>query len=79
MISDPSSARSVATAAEAFIQELSIALRVAQSTAKPEELEKLKRAIGMVIGSMEVELLWPLYKQHPSLEPENLKGWESGA
>ncbi len=77
MISDPASARCVSIATEAFIRELSIAVEGAQSSASPEDLEKLKRASGMVIGSMEIELLWPLYKQHPSLEPESLKGWEA--
>jgi hypothetical protein len=27
---------------------------------------------------MEVDLLWPLYKLHPELEPENLRGVPGG-
>lgn len=77
MISDPDRARAVSTAAEAFLRELSLALELVRTTGSAEEFERLKRAVGEVVGTLEVDLLWPLYKQHPSLEPENLKGWET--
>jgi hypothetical protein len=79
MIQDPDRARSVATAAEAFLRELSDAFEDARNSASPEEFEKLKHAVGQIVGTLEADLLWPLYKQHPDLEPENLKGWETGA
>lgn len=63
--------------AEAFLRELSLALDVVRTTGSAEEFERLKRAVGEVVGTLEVDLLWSLYKQHPSLEPENLKGWET--
>jgi hypothetical protein len=58
---------------------LSAAFEDARTSQAPAEFEKLKDAVGRVVGSVEVDLLWPLYKQHPELEPENLKGWEAGA
>lgn len=79
MIPDPNHARKVSAAAEVFFRELFDALEAARTSASPEEFEKLKHAVGNVVGTMEVDLLWPLYKSHPSLEPENLKGWEAGA
>ena len=77
MISDLNSAQAVSSAAENFLRELSRALEQARGTARPEELERLKRSVGSVVGTLEVDLLWPLYKQHPDLEPENLKGWRT--
>jgi hypothetical protein len=79
MIRNLDHARAVAASAEAFLGELSAAFEAARATESPAEFEKLKLAVGQVVGSLEAELLWPLYKLHPELEPENLKGWESGA
>jgi hypothetical protein len=79
MIQDPDRARAVATAAEAFLQELSHTLEAVRMSAPQPEFEKLKHAVGQVVGTLEIDLLWPLYKEHPELEPENLKGWETGA
>ena len=78
MISDPTRARNVATAAEVFLREFAGAFEDARTAAPPAEFEKLKHAVGQVVGTLEVDLLWPLYKQHPLLEPENLRGWEAG-
>jgi hypothetical protein len=77
MISDPSSAQAVSKVAENFLRELSRALELARTTVPEDELQRLKFAVGEVVGALEVDLLWPLYKQHSSLEPENFKGWES--
>jgi hypothetical protein len=76
VINDKSIATAVGAEAERFIEQLSAALLAAH--AKPnEDIERLKRAIGEVVGTLEVSLLWPLYKAHPELEPENLKDWEN--
>lgn len=77
MISDPTSAQAISNAAENFLGELSRAFELARSSSTLDEFERLKQAVGVVIGTLEVDLLWPLYRQHPSLEPENLKGWET--
>jgi|tagenome__1003787_1003787.scaffolds.fasta_scaffold18328705_2 hypothetical protein len=76
MISDRHRAVAVAEAAEELIKELSLALKAVQANGSPEELERLRKSIGEVVGVLETELLWPLYKRHPDLEPENLKNWE---
>jgi hypothetical protein len=77
MIADPNSARAVSKAAEKFLRELSEALELARGTEPPADFERLKQAVGVVVGTLEVDFLWPLYKQHPDLEPENLKNWEA--
>lgn len=77
MIADASLAQAVSKAAEQFLPELSAALELARSTAQPAEFERLKQAVGVVVSTLEVDLLWPLYKQQPELEPENLKDLEA--
>jgi hypothetical protein len=69
-------ATSVANAGETFVVALSRALRQAQTECSSEDYERFKRAVGAVIGTLEIELMWPLYKSHPELEPENLRGWK---
>jgi len=77
MVSSKKLASSIGTASESFIIELGKALDEAKVSTTPEEYEKLQKAIGVVIGTLEIDLLWPLYTKHPELEPENLKGWQS--
>ena len=74
MISDRQRAVAVSNAAEEFIRQLSLALKAVQSSGSSVEFERLRKAIGQVVGTLETDLLWPLYKQYPELEPENLKG-----
>jgi hypothetical protein len=74
MIPDRQRAVAVSNAAEEFIKQLSLALKAVQSNGSSEEFERLRKAIGQVVGTLETDLLWPLYKQYPDLEPENLKG-----
>lgn len=78
MIADRQQAVAVSKAAEEFIRQLSLALKAAEANSSNEEFERLRRAVGQVIGTLETDLLWPLYKRHPELEPENLKDWERG-
>ena len=63
---------------ERFISELNEALHKAKETSTPEEFEKIKRSVGEVIGTLEVSMLWPLYRDHPELEPKNLRGSNDG-
>ena len=78
MIPDRQRAVAVSKAAEEFIKQLSLALKSVQANGSSEDFERLRKAIGEVVGTLEADLLWPLYKQYPDLEPENLKGWERG-
>ena len=78
MIPDRQRAVAVSKAAEEFIKQLSLALQTVQVNGSSEDFERLRKAIGEVVGTLEADLLWPLYKQYPDLEPENLKGWERG-
>jgi hypothetical protein len=78
MISDPTSAAAISQAVEQFLGELSHAFELAHTSLSPEEFDRLKQAVGTVVGTLEIELLWPLDKLHPRLEPEHLRDWEFG-
>jgi hypothetical protein len=73
MITNSTTAQAVSNAAEQLIQELSLSLERSRDADTSADFERLKQAIGSVVGTLEVDLLWPLYKQHPHLEPESLK------
>lgn len=77
MIRSKSLAETLAQEGESFIIGLSRALIEAKAVCAPEEYERFKHAIGMVIGTLEVKLMWPLYKLHPELEPGNLRNWRN--
>jgi len=78
MISDPVHARAVSESAEAFLRTLHEAFEAARNAVPPDEFESLKVAVAEVVGTLEVDLLWPLYKRHPELEPENLRTKSEG-
>ena len=60
MISDRRRAVAVAKAAEEFIKQLSLALKAVQANGSAEEVERIRKSIGEVVGVLETELLWPL-------------------
>lgn len=73
MITEKQIAGRVAAASEGFVEALNKALLEVQATATPAEFERFRRAVGMIVGRLEVKLLSPLYKEHPELEPEGLR------
>ena len=77
MITSTELAAEVSIAGERFVETLSKCLVAAQSSCLPEEYEQFKKAVGSVIGTLEIEMLWPLYRRHPELEPENLRDWKN--
>ena len=77
MLSSKKIATDISEAGETFVAALSAALDAAKTSCTPDEFERLKRAVGSVIGTLEVDMLWPLYKQHPELEPETLRDWKN--
>ena len=76
MITSKETATRVSEAGERFIEALNRALLEVRASSPPAEYERFRRAVGLIVGEMEVELLGPLYKEHPELEPESMR--ESG-
>ena len=77
MITSTELATEVSAAGERFVEAISKCLADAQSSCSPEEYEQFKKAVGSVIGTLEFDMLWPLYRKHPELEPENLRDWKN--
>ena len=77
MITSAKLAIDVSAAGEHFVEALSKCLTEAQSSCSPEEYEQFKKAVASVVGTLEVDMLWPLYKKHPELEPEGLRDWKN--
>lgn len=50
------------------VKDLSRALRYAETNCPPQELERLKKGIGLSIGAIEMNLMTQLYEQFPELE-----------
>jgi hypothetical protein len=67
-------AESICTSGENLIAILNQALHDPRASSTPEAFEEFKRAVGHVIGTLDGELLAPLYQEHPDLEPESLRG-----
>jgi hypothetical protein len=67
-------AESICTSGENLIAILNQALRDAGASSTPEAFDEFKRAVGHGIGMLDVELLAPLYQEHPDLEPGSLRG-----
>lgn len=62
----------MSAAGERFVEALNRALLEIRATSSPDEYERFRRAVGLVVGRMEVELLGPIYEDHPELAPEGL-------
>ena len=46
--------------------------RVKDSCTEQEFLD-YRKAIGAMMGGMYFDILWPIFKEHPELEPETMK------
>ena len=70
-------ASAISKSGETFIKDIGHVLDIAKELSPPAEFEQLKKAIANVLGTIEVDLLGPLYHMHPDFEPEYMKGWEN--
>jgi len=77
MIVSKQLASSISQSGESFIKDMGHALDAAKELSSPAEFEQFKKAIASVLGTIEVDLLGPLHRMHPDLEPEYMKGWEN--
>jgi hypothetical protein len=68
------SAEQVVAACETFERELERILEAVGREDTAEERRKLGRAVGAVMAELGVSLLHPVYRNHPSLVPDQLRG-----
>jgi hypothetical protein len=48
-------------------------VRLAMDNSDGEEFQRYRRAVGKILGEIYLEVLSPLYAQHPSLVPKGLQ------
>jgi hypothetical protein len=73
MITSKKTAIEVTAAGERFVEALNKCLIEVQSSSTPEEFEQFRRVVGLTIGRLDTELLEPIYRAHPELEPHGLR------
>lgn len=52
--------------------ELNASVEIVQSGSSEEEFNRYRRAIGVMMGEMLLEIMNPLYAEHPDLKPNEL-------
>jgi len=62
-------AQAVSELLRAAAAKLDESVRVVQGRA-PSELDAYRRSVGRIMGAIYLDLLTPLYAQHPEIEPE---------
>ena len=73
MIKDEETARQVIAALDEASSVINESIRLVQNRCSNDEFAAYRRAAGFVMGYLYTDVLAPLYKQHPSLEPPELK------
>ena len=53
---------------------LNDSIRRVMDTCPEEEFKAYRRVVGHIMGSIYLDVLQPIHRQHPDLEPEELKG-----
>jgi hypothetical protein len=73
MITDELVAKQVGELMLEFGARLDASVALVRDNCSPEELKVYRRAAGKVMGEMLLEIMNPLYLQHPGLKPEGLR------
>tara|TARA_B100001093_G_scaffold90830_1_gene82958 strand:+ start:128 stop:340 length:213 start_codon:yes stop_codon:yes gene_type:complete len=50
------------------IESFSLALSIAETSCPPDEYQKIKKSIGIIIGKTDHEILSTIYKKFPDLD-----------
>lgn len=66
-------AREISSLMLEFYARLNASLKLVQQRCTQEEFTEYRRAIGLIMGEMTTEVMMPLYRQHPELEPPEFK------
>ena len=73
MLTDKNLAIAAIRLSEAYLIGLNLVLAEVQQNCSDAEFQAFRRAVGLSMGKVDLELLDPLYKAHPELEPEGHK------
>lgn len=72
MIRDAEVARQISDLMIEFSSRLDSSIATVKERCAPEEFEIYRRGVGRVLGEMLLEVMNPLYAEHPSLKPPGL-------
>ena len=72
MIKNKDSAIEISALMLDISERLNGSIRMVQDTCDEEDLKIYRRAAGKVLGEILLEVLNPLYVEHPSLKPAGL-------
>jgi len=71
MIADPTAAKHVSDAMAEIFRVLDESYQQVEITGSPQDIAAYKRVIGHILSPVFVEVLNPLYRQHPALKPSD--------
>ena len=69
-VSNAETAKQVSDVMLDVSSRLNESIILVQDTCSEDEFKDYRRAVGAVMGEILLEVLNPLYKQHPSLKPK---------
>jgi hypothetical protein len=72
MITDAAVAEQISDLMLEFSARLDRSIIAVQKTWPPEEFRTYRVAVGKIMGEMLLEVMNPLYAQHPSIKPPGL-------
>ena len=73
MIVDKEIAKRVVAVLDECSERINETIRDVQRACSDEEFKQYRQAAGVVMGYIYTDVVAPLHKQHPELEPEELK------
>lgn len=73
MVQDNTVAREISDLMVEFGSRLDASIKRVQDACSAEEFQAYRRAVGKIMGDMLVEVMNPLYSEHPELKPNELK------
>lgn len=73
MIHDKELAKQINDLMERCSKEVDESIRLVQQKCTSEEFKAYRRGAGMVMGYIYTDVLAPLWKEHPELEPAGMK------
>ena len=73
VIKDAKLAKEVCDATSLYQDQLIASLNHAKQSGNEDDFKRLKQTVGHVLATLGSSILFPIYRQHPSLTPELLK------
>jgi len=66
-------AREVSQLMLEYFGKLNTSLKLVQENCSKQEFDNYRKAIAKLMGDMTAEIMIPIFKEHPDLEPEDFK------